>query len=132
MTIQTKISDTISKQKISLLIVLVTLVPYQVFAQTGVCAVTDKKTITGIINWITCAIGSSVLQLGFALAVVGFVLGVARYIGNAGNEEKRKEGTKYIFWSVIALFVLVTIWGIVAYLQDAVGISGGVPQFSTT
>ena len=35
----------------------------------------------------------------------------------AGKDETRTEGRKKVMWGVIALFVLVSVWGIVVVLQ---------------
>jgi hypothetical protein len=44
------------------------------------------------------------------------------YIWNAGDEGKRKEGRGIMIWGVVALFVMVSIWGLVNFIGDAFGI----------
>lgn len=49
---------------------------------------------------------------------------------NPNNEEKRKQGKQYMIWGIIALFVMVSIWGLVAILTNTFGIKLLIPQLS--
>ncbi|MCI0533153.1 hypothetical protein L0Y49_02940 [bacterium] len=57
--------------------------------------------------------------LGYALiliyvgAILFFVFGIAQFILNTDDEKKREEGKKWMLWAVIALFVGITLWGII-------------------
>lgn len=53
------------------------------------------------------------------IALLGFVAGIARFIFNSGDEEKRKDGKKMMLWSIFAIFIMVSLWGIVGLLQSA-------------
>ena len=54
------------------------------------------------------------------LAVLFFIYGLVRFIANAGEEERRKEGKKAMGWGIIALFVMVSLWGIVTLIRSSV------------
>lgn len=60
----------------------------------------------------------------FALALLFFIWGLAQFIWAAGqgNEDKIKAGKQLMFWGVIALFVMVSIWGIVEVLGRDFGV----------
>lgn len=62
-------------------------------------------------------------RLAAAAALLFFFWGLALLILRAGNEEKRKEGKKVMLWGIIALFIIVSIWGITEYIQDALSIN---------
>ena len=62
------------------------------------------------------------ILLGLALAV--FVWGLVVFISKADNEQERDAGKQKMFWGIIGLFVLVSVWGIVLLLQDVVGVNG--------
>ena len=48
------------------------------------------------------------------------------------DELVSKAETKwYLFWGIIALFVMVSIWGIVAFLQQNLGIGDGRDLYNT-
>src|SRR3989338_10689239 len=53
-----------------------------------------------------------------ALALLAFFWGLAVFIFNSGDAEKRKGGIQIMIWGIIALFVMVSIWGIVNTLQQ--------------
>ena len=48
-----------------------------------------------------------------ALALVMFLIGGVRYIYSEGEHEKRS----LMLWSLVALFVLVSVWGILRLLS---------------
>ena len=67
-------------------------------------------------------IGDAII-IAIGLAIVFFFWGLAKYILlNAGDEEKKKEGRNIMIWGVIALFIMVSIWGIVSVLADTFGV----------
>jgi hypothetical protein len=74
---------------------------------------------------ITGRIMEMLASISLVFAMVAFFYGIALYILNVNNEEKMKEGKSWMFWSVIALFVMITIWGIIALLQKTVGSTQG-------
>ncbi len=61
------------------------------------------------------------LLAGFAL--LGFFWGIALYIQSAGDEKKLAQGKDIMIWGVVGLFVLVSIWGILAFLYGNLGFS---------
>jgi uncharacterized membrane protein len=66
----------------------------------------------------------------FTLAVVGFIWGIIQFYLNPENEEKRKNGKTFMIWGIIALFVMVTMWGLVGVLTNTFGIKTLIPQLS--
>jgi len=64
-----------------------------------------------------------------SLAVVYFLFGIVKYLLSAGDETKRKESIKVITFGLIALFVMVSVWGLVSLITNTFGVSVGIPQF---
>jgi len=62
---------------------------------------------------------TSLIAIISALALLYFVYGLARFILHAGEDEKRKEGKKAMGWGIIAMFVMVSLWGIVTLISQA-------------
>lgn len=59
----------------------------------------------------------------FGLAMIYFFWGTANFIlKDAGNEKTRRDGLNKIIWGVVALFVFVSIWGILNALSRIVNI----------
>ena len=53
-----------------------------------------------------------------ALAVLGFFWGVSKYMFSAQDTTKLEEGKKIMIWGIIALFVMVSVWGILNALSN--------------
>lgn len=65
-----------------------------------------------------------------ALAVVGFLWGVVKFIKNADNETEREKGKTFMIWGIIAFLVLVSLWAIVRLVvEDSLGLGPVVPGF---
>ena len=75
------------------------------------------------------SLGTKVIPLLGVIAFLVFVLGVGRFIKTSGESKEADKGM--LIWGVIALFVLFSIWGIVAFLQGEFGFNTstfGIPQ----
>ncbi len=53
------------------------------------------------------------------LALIFFLWGLAKFILNAGDEEERRKGKSLLIWGLIALFVMVSVWGIINFFQSS-------------
>ena len=84
------------------------LVPSIAFAQTGLNTVIEK--VGGLIN--------SIVPLIIAIAVIGFLWGLAMFIFKAGNDEEQKKARSIMIWGILAIFVMVSVWGLVSVLQS--------------
>jgi hypothetical protein len=60
-----------------------------------------------------------------ALALLFFFYGLAKFILAAGNEDAKDEGKRIMFWGIIALFVMASIWGIIQVLGSLFGVDQG-------
>ncbi|MFT5280903.1 MAG: uncharacterized membrane protein YidH (DUF202 family) [Flavobacteriaceae bacterium] len=103
------------------------LVPGLVFAQSGASTCDRGSGSLGtFVDYITCILSKGVVQLLIAIAVVVFIMGVIKYIMNAENPEKRTEGKNFMIYSIVAITVMVSVWGLVAILSNTVfGPNGG-------
>jgi uncharacterized membrane protein HdeD (DUF308 family) len=60
----------------------------------------------------------NIIPIVIGLALLVFLWGVFKYIF-AGDATAKKESIQYITWGIIALFVMVSIWGLVILLQKS-------------
>jgi hypothetical protein len=66
-----------------------------------------SDSIIGVFNTV-------VVPLVFALAFIVFIWGVFQaFILGGNNEEKRKEGAKFVLWALIGFVVMISVWGLV-------------------
>ncbi len=61
----------------------------------------------------------------FGIALIFFFWGMVQFISQAGNDKTREEGKKKMLWGVIALFVMLSIYGILYFIGDLIGIAPG-------
>ncbi len=89
----------------------------------------SSATITDFQAFVSYAICllNSLVPLAFAIAVVLFVYGVLKYIAKADDEEARKKGRDFMIWSLVAIFVMVSIWGFVKLLQNTFKLDNSSP-----
>lgn len=59
------------------------------------------------------------------IALLAFFWGLAKFIFSAGDETAKGEGKQIMIWGIVALFVIVSIWGIVRFIGDALDIEEG-------
>ncbi|OHB10713.1 MAG: hypothetical protein A3G05_00970 [Candidatus Zambryskibacteria bacterium RIFCSPLOWO2_12_FULL_45_14] len=52
------------------------------------------------------------------IALLVFFWGLVKYIFAQGNETSKADGKKIMGWGIVALFVMVSIWGIIFFIQD--------------
>lgn len=57
----------------------------------------------------------------FALALVYFLYGVAQFIMNGGNDEKRTIGKSHMMWGVVGMFIMVSVFGIMRIILNTLG-----------
>ena len=84
---------------------------------------TPQQGVIGLIQFANTAL-NDVMVLFITLAIVVFFWGLIRYImtNNAGGEG-RAEALSVIFYSIIAIFIMVSIWGVIHLLQATFGVN---------
>jgi hypothetical protein len=65
------------------------------------------------------------LPIVVALGLLAFFYGLAKFIFNADNDEARKSARAIMIWGIVALFVMVSVWGLVRFIGSAFGIQQG-------
>ncbi|OGG73941.1 hypothetical protein A3A40_01280 [Candidatus Kaiserbacteria bacterium RIFCSPLOWO2_01_FULL_54_20] len=69
---------------------------------------------------------NGVIGLFITLAIVVFFWGLIKYLWSMGTEDAH-EGLKIMFWGIIAIFVMVSIWGIIRLLQSTLKVTSTDP-----
>lgn len=85
---------------------------------------TAFATVTSMIRFATCFIAGKLLPFVVALAVLYYVFQVFQLVQNAENESKRKQYQESLFWGIIFIAVMVSIWALVALVTNTIGTSG--------
>ena len=106
----------------SVIIASYLLVPALVFAQQQ--GAPQGNQVTNIITQFTGAARITVTLL-FVLAMLVFVWGAVKLITAAGDPEAIKKARGFMWWGVIAMAVLASVFGLVTFLQSYFGVTGG-------
>lgn len=81
----------------------------------------NVNDLNGIFEFIRDIL-DTLLPLIIAAAVVYFIYGVARYV-LAGDEAAKEQAKDRIIYGIIALFVMVSVWGLVNILVNTFGLN---------
>lgn len=95
------------------------LAPLSAFAQeiTNLDGLTTKAT----------NIGTVAVTLLISFSVIWIVVNVVRYL-IAGGEDDRKKGGMAILWGIVGLFLILSIWGLVAILKNTFSTDNNVKR----
>ena len=65
------------------------------------------------------------LPIVVGIALLAFFWGLVKFIFSQGNEEAKGDAKKIMLWGVIALFVMVSVWGLIRFIGNALGVDQG-------
>jgi len=77
--------------------------------------------IQGLISATGSLVSYSIILLA-GVALLVFFWGLAKFIFYAGSTEKKDESKNIMFWGIISLFVMISVWGIVYFFQRSFGL----------
>lgn len=86
----------------------------------------------GLVKTIIDSVLTPLTVLVVALALFFFLWGVLKYLRSAGDEGARKEGTAMMTYGIIALFVMVSVWGLVNVIKNTFTLDYTKPNVPTT
>lgn len=68
-------------------------------------------------------------QLLFGLSTIYFLWGVSQFILHSDEDKLRQTGKTKMIWGVVALFVFVSIFGILGLVEDLIGVDTPVTPY---
>jgi len=86
--------------------------------------ITDFKSL---VDLIIRNILDPLVILIMSLALVYFLWGVSQYILKSNDEKAHAEAIKTMTYGIIALAVMVSVWGLVRILTDTFGLGSAIP-----
>jgi hypothetical protein len=96
-------------------IILLALIPTSAYAAQDAISIASTL-LNGIGRLVKTA-----LPIVFGLAILAFFWGIFRYIFSQSMEDK-KDGKSIMLWSLIALFIMVSLFGIIQLAQQTFGV----------
>jgi hypothetical protein len=58
-------------------------------------------------------------------ALVVFLWGLLKFMSSVDSETAKESGRRLMVWGIVTLFVMVTVWGLVALLNRLTGVWQG-------
>ncbi|MCC6290489.1 hypothetical protein IT398_00205 [Candidatus Nomurabacteria bacterium] len=74
------------------------------------------KDFAYLVNTLITKVLNPLSYLFLAVAVAYFLMGVLKYVRQSGSDDDREEGRKMMIYGIVALFVMVSVWGLVNVL----------------
>ena len=59
----------------------------------------------------------------FGIAIIYFFWGLAKFIRSAGDPKAASEGKGIMIWGILAIAVMASMWGLVAWLGTTIGVT---------
>ncbi len=88
-------------------------------------------TLSGLLELIYNFI-NALIPFIIALAVLLFIIGVFQYVTAGDDAEKQKAGRGKIIWGIVAIAVMVSVWGLVALLTNQLALDNSTQTAPTT
>jgi branched-subunit amino acid permease len=63
-----------------------------------------------------------VITIVFVLAILVFGWGVVKYVASAGDPAKEAEARQFLWWGVIGIFVLASVFGLVKFIGSSLNV----------
>lgn len=94
--------------------------------------ITGTTTLRDILVGIASFVSGTIMPILVALAVLFFLYNLIYFIAKSGNEQERTMFRNYMVNALIALFILVSLWGIVGLgTRTLFGTKPFIPQLPT-
>ena len=101
------------------------LIPFGLMAMPFAAGAVES--INDLFN-LTETIINKLAPLLIAIAVIVLLIGIINYIRAGDDEEKRAKGKNEMIYGIIGLFVMVSIWGLVAILSGTFDLKNDIPD----
>lgn len=82
--------------------------------------------VTGLLNWFK-GILNMLVPILIAVAVIWFIWNVFKYVIVENDDDKEKARSSMI-WGIIAIAVMVSVWGLVRILTSTFNTTGVSPE----
>ena len=91
----------------------------------------EIRNLGDVLAWVLNIVNVYFIPLLVSLALLAFFWRNIVALVKKDELVSKAETKWYLFWGIIALFVMVSVWGLVGILADALGIKNVVPQLNT-
>ncbi len=86
------------------------------------------QNIVEFIHKVNSVIINPLIRLVFLVALVVFIWGVFGYVKNGDSEEARSSGRRHMIWGVFGMFIMISVFAIMAFILNTFDIPGSTGQ----
>ncbi len=83
------------------------------------------KDVKTLITYLGSLFNRFLIPLMITLATIYVMYAVVGFIGADQNSQKKEEKKQQIFWGIIGLFVIITVWSLVAVVANTFDVLSG-------
>lgn len=99
------------------------MLPYLAIAQA------PGQSLGSLVTFLANIFQRWLIPMFISLGLIYVILAVIEYIQANEDSQKKEEKKQQIFWGIIGLFVIISVWSLVAIVQNTFNIfSGGTLQ----
>ena len=74
--------------------------------------------VSEILGRIMTEVWAPVAMIIFAAGFLMFIWGLVKFLWFVEDSSGREEGKQHMFWGVIGMFIMVSIWSIIALIDN--------------
>lgn len=83
-----------------------------------------KTLLNNISNNILSTAGTVLMTAAFITFFYGIVMFIIGRVSDSGDLKSIEKGKEFMLWGLVALFVMVSVWGIIRMAQGLLGVEG--------
>lgn len=76
--------------------------------------------VTNLMNQVVDAVFAPIATLLFGVAIVVFVWGLIKMIGNSDSSDAVAEGKRTMVWGLVGIFIMLSVLGIKQFVIDSI------------
>lgn len=88
--------------------------------------VASAQSITSVTTLVSSLINYAIGIL-IGVAIIAFFVGLIRYLFTSKAEDARKGAVKLMVYGILAIAVMLSVYGLVRLLQNTFGVGNGTP-----
>jgi hypothetical protein len=99
---------------------------------SSVAHASDAEIPDGVkefIGKISTEILNPLIAILFVVATFYFFYGVAKYLWNPESEEEREGGRRSMFWGIVGMFIMVSVFSIIKFIISSIGAESSLMEY---
>ena len=105
------------------------LIPLGLMAMPFAAGAVNVTSFDSLIVLVNDILGKLV-PIFIAIAVIVLLVAIVRYITAGEDEEKRSKAKSLMIYGIIGLFVMISLWGLVAILSGTFNLDKDIPDIN--